>query len=583
MTTTELARRFALAIGLSLAATAASAQDASPPSLSYGAVGGGSEGVQTGYAPGDQAGYGQAGDGQPDAGAYEAQAAPRERRRRRVEIAPYLEVSAGIAHEFGGETLTYATAAAGIDGRVETRRVTAVVSYRYDRSFDIDGNVGDQDQHSGIAQVSAQVVPGAVQLNAGAMATRTSGQGRAIGIDQGDPAVNVYAGYVGPDISTRAGPVAINASYRLGYVAVDDDTVAGGTAEDYDSSISHSASASVGMAPGQLPFGWTVGGGVVRSQDRGEFRGRLEGEYARADVVVPLTSTFAVTGGVGYERIRSSQRDVLRDGAGVPVVAPGGRPVADPNAPRLLTYDVDGMIYDGGVIWRPSPRTELQARAGHRYGNTTVVGSFSHQFNQDYGVSAAVYDSVETFGNSLTSNLSNLPQGIEVTRNPVTGDLGDCVFGQTPGSGACLGRSLQSIRSGTFRARGGNLVFSGSRRLWSFGAGVAYDNRRYQRPNDPAFDAFGGFRDESWTLFGNVGRQLSRSSDVNLNAYASWYDSDEPGFNRVFSTGGTVSYSRSLLVDRLRLMAAIGINHVDDGTDDSTVASGVAGLRYTFW
>ncbi len=358
--------------------------------------------------------------------------------------------------------------------------------------------------------------------------------------------------------------------------------VAGGPVEDYDSSISHSASASVGMSPGQSPVGWTVGGGYVRSDDRGEFRNRFEGEYARADVVVPLGPTFAVTAGVGYERIRSSQRDLLRDGTGTPVIV-GGRPVADPNAPRLLTYDVDGMIYDGGVIWRPSPRTELQARAGRRYGSTTVVGSFSHRFNQDYGVSAQVYDSVETFGNSLTNNLSSLPQGIVVTRNPVTGDLGDCAFGQTPGSGACIGRSLQSIRGGTFRARGGNLTFSGSRRLWTFGAGASYDNRRYQRPNDPAFDAFGGFRDESWTLFANVGRQLSRSSDVNLNAYASWYDSDEAGFDRVFSTGGTVSYSRSFLVDRLRLMAAIGLNHTDDGTTDSTVASGVAGLRYTFW
>ena len=68
-----------------------------------------------------------------------------------------------------------------------------------------------------------------------------------------------------------------------------------------------------------------------------------------------------------------------------------------------------------------------------------------------------------------------------------------------------------------------------------------------------------------------------------MNAYASRYDSDEPGFDRVFSTGGTVSYSRRFLLDRLQLMAALGLNHSDDGTDDSTVASGVAGLRYTFW
>ncbi len=209
MTRTDLARRFALAIGLTLAASAASAQD-SPPPLTYGVLGGGPEAASGDY-------------GQPEAAPPEAQA-PRERRRRRVEVSPYLEVAGGISHEFGGDTLTYTTVAAGIDGRVETRRVSAVVSYRYDRTIDIDGNVGDQDQHSGIAQISAQVVPGAVQLDAGGMATRTGGQGRAIGLTPEDEAVEVYAGYIGPSVSTHAGPVAINASYRLGYVAIDDDS-----------------------------------------------------------------------------------------------------------------------------------------------------------------------------------------------------------------------------------------------------------------------------------------------------------------------------------------------------------------------
>ncbi|MGE3396241.1 MAG: hypothetical protein AB7H79_04990 [Sphingomonas sp.] len=565
---TELARRFALAIGLTLAATAASAQELPPASgVSYGVLGG----TEAGPADAGQA-----------AAAGPEEQAPRERRRRRVDIAPYLEVAQGISHEFGGDTLTYSTLSAGVDGRVETRRVTAVLSYRYDRVIEWQGDVGDRDSHSGVAQLSAQVVPGAVQLDAGALATRTGGQGRASGLSDRDDSVEVYAGYVGPSVSTHAGPVAINASYRLGYAAIDDDSVAGGPVEDYNSSVSHSASASVGMAPGRLPFGWTVGGGYVRADDNGEFDNRLEGSYARADVVVPVGPTLALTAGVGYERIRSSQRDLLRDGVGTPVIV-GGRPVADPNAPRLLTYDVDGLIYDGGVIWRPTQRTELQARAGHRYGGTTVVGSLSHRFNDSYGMSAVVYDTVETFGSSLTSTLSRLPQGIEVTRNPITGDLNGCGFGSAPGSAGCFDRSLQTIRGGTFRGRGGTLAFSGSRGLWSFGAGASYDHRRYARPNDDAFDAFGGATDESFSLFGSLGRRLSRTSDLNLSAYASWFDSDQPGFDRVFSTGGSISYSRRLLLDRLSLTAALGLNHSDDGTDESTVASGVAGLRYTFW
>lgn len=568
---TELAR-LAIASLLALTATAAAAQDASPPpGVSYGVLGGADA------APAD-----------PNAAPpLDAEGAPppqeQQRRRRRVDVAPYLEVAAGISSEFGGDTVTYSTVAAGVDGRIETRRVTAVLSYRYDRQIELEGQVGDQDSHSGVAQLSAQVVPGAVQLNAGALATRTGGVGRASGLSDRDDSVEVYAGYVGPDLSTRAGPVALNASYRLGYAAIDDDSVAGGPVEDYQSSTSHSFSASAGMAPGgQLPFGWTVGGGYVRADDDGEFENRLEAAYVRGDVVVPVSPTLALTAGVGYERIRSSQNDLLRDGTGAPVIV-GGRPVADPNAPRLLTYDVDGMIYDGGVIWRPSQRTELQARVGHRYGGTTVVGSFSHRFNERDGMSAVVYDHVETFGSSLTNALNQMPQGIEVTRNPITGDLNNCGFGATPGTAGCFDRSIQAIRGGTFRARGGSVAYSGSRGLWNFGFGAGYDRRRYARPDDAAFDAFGGMTDESFSLFGTMSRRLSRTSDINLNAYASWFDSDQPGFDRVFSTGGTISYNRRLLLDRLSLTAAFGLNHSDDGTDDSTVASGVAGLRYTFW
>ena len=33
----------------------------------------------------------------------------------------------------------------------------------------------------------------------------------------------------------------------------------------------------------------------------------------------------------------------------------------------------------------------------------------------------------------------------------------------------------------------------------------------------------------------------------------------------MFSTGATLSYSRRLLLDRLRLLAALGLYHSDDG------------------
>ena len=109
------------------------------------------------------------------------------------------------------------------------------------------------------------------------LATRTAGEGRAVGVTDRDGSVEVYSAYAGPTLSTHAGPVAVNASYRLGYVAVDDDSVTGGPREDFDSAVAHSATASVGMAPGRLPFGWTVGAGCARTDSDGEFEHEFEG------------------------------------------------------------------------------------------------------------------------------------------------------------------------------------------------------------------------------------------------------------------------------------------------------------------
>jgi len=239
------------------------------------------------------------------------------------------------------------------------------------------------------------------------------------------------------------------------------------------------------------------------------------------------------------------------------------------------------VMYDAGIIWRPSPRTELQARAGRRYGGTTVVGSLSHRINDHASVNASAFDSVTTFGNQLNNDLSNLPDDFNASRDPVTGNIGGCVFGQR-GGGTCLNRSLQSIRGNSFRMRGGSLTFAGERRRWNWGVGASYTHRRYARPNDPAFDLLIPSEDQDFSLYGSLGRELSRTSSLDLNLFASWYDSDLAGSDDVTSLGGTLSYSRTFLLDRLSLQAALGLYNTDDGTDSSTNASGQLGLRYTF-
>lgn len=564
MPTDRLVRRLgqaALALGLGLAAATANAQELPPGPP----PGGGMAPASTAVAPAPQ----------PDEpGAV----------RVRSSIHPYLEIAQVVSAELdSGDVLTYTSVAAGVDAQIHTRRVNVALGYRYQRNIEWQDNVGDTDIHSGVALVNVQVVPGVLSFDAGGLATRTGGEGRAVGVTDRDASVEVYSAYAGPTLTTHAGPVSINAAYRLGYVAVDDDVPGVSAADDFDSATAHMATASVGMAPGNgLPIGWNVSAGWARTDNDSRFDEDFEDVYVRGDIVVPVGPTLALTAGVGYENIEASQLDIARDVNGVPIVGPDGRPVVDPSRPRVLTYDIEGLIYDAGIIWRPSAHTELQLRAGHRYGGTTVAGSLTHQFSPHTGMSVLVYDSVQSLGNTVVNDISSLPDDFEVNRDPLTGNVSTCVFGQDPGQGVCLANNLQSIRGGTFRMQGASLLVSGDRGLLSWGVGVGYQHRRYRRFDDPALELFGAAEEDAFTIAGTLGRRLSRTSEIGFNAYASWFDNDLANFHSVFSTGATVSYSRRFLLDRLQLLAALGLYHTDDGTLDSTVASGLLGLRYTF-
>jgi hypothetical protein len=530
-------------------------------------------------------------DGPPPAPAPAAEAAPEEtasapapRARARTQVTPYLEVDQVLSADFnGGDVLTYTSVAAGVDGRVVTRRVTAQVNYRYDRRIAWQGDIPDSDAHSGAAQLGVTLVPNLLNFDAGALVTRVGEQGRGSAVTDRDLTSQLYSFYAGPSIAARFGRLAVNASYQFGYAAVDDggDNLLARRRNRYDSSTAHIANASVGMAPGGgAPLGWTLGAGYVREDGSDPLDSVFEGTFVRGDVVVPLTPTLAVTAGVGYERIESSQDDIARNSNGNPIVLPNGDVVPDPSRPRVLAYETDGLIYDAGIIWRPTSRTELQARAGHRYGGTTFVGSFSHRFNGGYGMNLSVFDTVETFGRSMISNLNNLPDNFNVNRNPLSNSLGGCVFGTDAGSGVCFDPLLSAITNSTFRSRGASLVFSGSRGPWDWGLGATYTHHRYFRPT--TLTALDPSNDRVFSVNGNLGRSLSRTSSIDLNAYANWYDSDLAGEDPLFGSGIGLGYQRSFLLDRMQLRAALGLDHSSGRGEESTGASGLVGLRYSF-
>jgi uncharacterized protein (PEP-CTERM system associated) len=531
------------------------------------------------------------------AGLAVAAAIPATAQRQRTQIVPYLEVDQVLSADLnGGDVLTYTSLAAGIDARTKSRRVEAQISYRYERRIGWDDNLADDDVHTGLAAMRAELVPNVLTFNAGALATRSgiNGSGPVFGFSGAgsENLTDVYSLYAGPDFSSKVGPLDVTASYRFGYVKVDDHRFDGlplptGSArfDGYNSSINHSASASFGMGPGLLPFGWTVGTGYVR-EETGRLDQEYEGKFIRGDVILPVTPTLAVTGGVGYEKAGSTQRDIVRGADSLPILTPGGNLIADPSKPRLLAYDQSGLIWDAGVIWRPGRRTEVQARIGRRYGDTTFTGSFKHQLNSAYAISGSIYDSVDSFGRVVVAGVASLPVNFKSSRNPLNrsvGGIGGCVFGNDPGTGACLDNAFQAISNSNFRNRGATILFSGGRGPWSMGVGAGYSQRQHFEPLVNQGFALNRLRDENFTLSGNIARALSRTSGVAFDAYANWSDSGLPGSQASFGTGVTGSYHRSLFYDRLQAQAALGAYTSDTGfSEDGTVLQALIGLRYSF-
>jgi hypothetical protein len=512
----------------------------------------------------------------------------------RTRITPYLEIQQVLSADFnGGDVLTYTGVGGGVNAEVATRRVTATIAYNYQRRIAWDGDIRDDDSHNALAAVHIDVVPNMLGFDAGAMATQTHSDPRVPvpGLRTlDDPnSAEVYSAYAGPTLNTRVGPLQVGAAYRLGYVHVDDHSLAGGNlpagtprVEKYSSSTVHNLTASVGMGPGEAPVGWTVGGGYVR-EDMNSFDGKFEAAYVRGDVVYPVSPNLAVTAGVGYETAQASQQDIVRDAGGVPLVGPNGL-TADPSKPRLLTYDQDGLIWDAGVIYRPSPRTELQARVGRRYGGTTFTGSLEHRINQSYALSASVYDSVSSFGRLLVADLADVPRAFDIRRSGLGGGsqgAPGCVYGNDPSTGACFDDALQSINNFNFRNRGASLQFSGGRGPWSFGVGAGYNNRRYFAPPGDDF-VLRGVTDHAFSLSAQAGRKLTRSSGVDVATYANWFDSGIQGSDGAFSTGVTGTYYQNIFHDRLQANASAGIYSTQSGPFDSTVGSVLFGLRYSF-
>ena len=510
--------------------------------------------------------------------------------KRQVTVTPYLEVIQAFFADLknGGDVLTYTTLTSGIDASIRTRRTEVQVNYRYNYRFSWNRNQSDQQIHSGIARGRQILVPNLLSLEAGALATRTRVdiRGDAPNALVGNPTntTQLYSVYTGPSLATNFGELQVGANYRFGYTKVKSRTrgalLSGQPLLDiFDSSISHVATATVGMGTGTLPFAWTVSGGYER-EDARQLDQRFESKFVRGDVTVPVTESIALVGGVGYEDINASQRDVLRDVNGDPVLDGNGRFQSDPASPRLLAFDQSGFIWDTGVVWRPSRRTSAEFRLGRRYGSMTYTGRVSYQMNESMAFQAGLYDGIQTFGRQLNQSLAALPTQFTVARNPFGNQVGGCIY-SVAGGGGCLDSALQSVATGTYRSRGLNAVLSYQRGPMRAGIGGGYAQRKFFAPTG-AFFSTNGVKDESYYLQAFIARQLDEASSVDASMYANLFDSGILGAPNVIGTGATAAYYRRF-GSRFTGTAALGLysSRVED-IASSLTGSALLGAKYEF-
>ena len=514
---------------------------------------------------------------------------------RRVTVRPYIEASQILDADLsGGDTLTYTSLAAGVDATIATPRVAGQVSYRYERRFAWNDDVGDNDVHSGLARVDAKVTRN-LTIEAGGIATRTRSdiRGAAPGLLVGnvDNVAQLYAVYAGPSFNGMAGPVTLNANYRLGYTKVETPTFAdtriGGQRLDYyDDSIGHSATASASVAPGLVaPFGVTLSGAYDR-ETASQLKQRYEGYYGLGDVLQPISPYVALTAGVGYEKIETSQKDALVDATGAPVLDEDGRFVTNPDSPRRIAYRTDGLYYDAGVVWRPNRRTSVEGHVGKRYGSLSYTGTATYQASQSVGLAVNVYDGVQTFGRQLRTGLGNLPTSFISGQQQGFGQqFNGCVFGSSGAQpGACLDDVFQSISTSSYRARGIDGVLIATRGRSTWGAGLGYASRKLYAPRLSPGVVVSGLDDQSY--YGQLfyGRSLTPVSGINADLFVNYYDSgveDITGDTSVWSYGGTGTYYRNF--GRLGTTASLGLYSFKVGDLDSDwSAQALIGARSQF-
>lgn len=509
---------------------------------------------------------------------------------RRIIIAPYIEAGqtfyAGIKP--AEEVLTYSSIAAGVDATINGRNTQGTVSLRYEHQIGW-GRQNNADVLSGVARMSTQIVPGTLQIDYGAFADRAyiASNGAALpdAPVAGHSLSQIWSVFAGPTLNTHVGDVDVLAHYRFGFTQegapVGDSSVAQANAPDsFARAQVHDAGAMVGFKPGTLlPIGLAAEGGYYH-EDISLLGQHVDNAHVRGIVTVPVTPTLQVVGAAGAEHVKVSSYNAVVDASGNPVLDGQGHYISDNSSPRIVAYDTSGLIWDVGVVWRPSPRTALDMHYGRRYGGYGAWGSFAWTPNNRNAVNVSVYDNLVGFGGDLTGALAGAPTAFAAIRDPISGNLSSCVA--TTQGGGCIASVLGSVNGLVYRDRGVTAQYSHNFGRIQSGLAAGYDNREYIAGASTVLGAYNGKTDQYYWAAAfasdDLGPHSNLSGTVDVYRFESGLSSagDATGIH----ASGTYRYRFTRHLTASATLAVDGIN--SQALDDVWAVSGALALRYTF-
>jgi hypothetical protein len=510
--------------------------------------------------------------------------------KRRLSVRPYIEATQVLQATLSPDhdMLTYSVLAVGADVTFNGRNNQGQLSARYERRFGWNRK-SDGDGITGIARLSSAIIPSALRMDYGAYANRTyvstTGAAVSTGAVTSDALTQIYSVYAGPTLSVAAGDVAITGHYHVGYTSVGPTTTlitpaATIQTNTLDHATVQDAKLAVGTRPGDaLPIGLGVDAGFYQ-EDVSNLSQRVSDKHIRGEVTIPVTDDLAVVGGVGYEHVTVSSRDAVYDSSGNVVRDAKGRLLTDYSQPRQIAFDAAGLIWDGGVIWRPSRRTNMEFHVGRRYGEVGAYGFFNYLPDDHSSFNVAIYDGVTGFGGALTNSLFNLPTQFTTMRDAITGNLSSCVSSLSGGN--CLGSAISSVNSTIYRGRGISAGYAFDYRRWRAGFGMGYDRRRYITAPNTVLANFNGRLDQYYWMAAYFAYQLTPQSSFETRLDGYKYQSGLSSTGDMNAIRAIALYQRNLS-RRLTANASLAIDGVTrDQIDDLWSTAGSVGMRYTF-